>query len=387
MLAQQCFINEYVYALGEAEADLAERLREQAAAEIIAADAATPFRVAVVAAYFPLRTLPAALVSREWPQPVEDLITRQVREPQAEVREREKIPALTPIADDVSLAVQQQYEENPFPRWTFVSAVKPATIVGYLREKLPFSGLSGIPDATAFDMLIAGCGTGKHSIERALLFPDARVLAIDLSRSSLAYARRKSREIGLGGIEYGQADILALGSLGRSFDMIEAVGVLHHISEPTTAWRVLLSLLRPGGLMADGLYSALARRSNTAIREAIAQRGFAPTAAGIRACRQDLIGRNQIPDSTDFFTVSGCRDLLFNVMEHQFTIPQIKAFLAEQKVTFLGFECDGETLQLFQRRYSDPAAAADLDCWHEFELSRPRTFLSMYVFWIRKPTC
>jgi len=384
-LAQQCFLNEYVFAASEAEADLAERLRQRVAAEIVSATPPIPFRVAVVASYFPLHTLPAAIAGQEWPQPVEDLITQQVREPQAEAREREAIPALTPIDDGVSLTVQRQYEENPFPRWTVVSAVKPTTIAGYLREKLPFASLSGIPESAEFDMLIAGCGTGKHPIERALLFPNARVLAIDLSRSSLAYARRKSREASLGAIEYAQADILALGSLGRSFDMIEAVGVLHHVSEPTLGWRALLSLLRPGGFMAVGLYSAVARRSYAAIRAAISERGFAPTAAGIRACRQDLIGRNQIPDSTDFFTISGCRDLLFNAVEHQFTIPQIKAFLAEQKLSFLGFECDSETLQLFQRRYPDPAAIADLDSWHEFELSRPRTFLSMYVFWMRKP--
>jgi 2-polyprenyl-3-methyl-5-hydroxy-6-metoxy-1,4-benzoquinol methylase len=384
-LAQQCFINEYVFAFSEIEADVAERLRDRVAAEIVNASPPTPFRVAVVATYFPLHTMPATLVSREWPQLVEDLITQQVRAPQAEAEERETIPALTPIYHDVSLAVQRQYEENPYPRWTFVNAVKPTTFSGYLREKLPFASPSGIPEFTTFDLLIAGCGTGKHPIERALLFPNARVLAIDLSCSSLAYARRKSREAGLGTIEYAQADILALGSLGRNFDMIEAVGVLHHLSEPTLGWRALLSLLRPGGFMAVGLYSAVARRSYTAIRAAISERGFAPTASGIRTCRQDLIGRNQIPDSTDFFTMSGCRDLLFNVMEHQFTIPQIKAFLAEQNITFLGFECSGETLHLFQQRHPDPAAIVDLDSWHEFELSQPRTFLSMYVFWVRKP--
>jgi len=30
--------------------------------------------------------------------------------------------------------------------------------------------------------------------------------------------------------------------------------------------------------------------------------------------QRDLIGRNQIPDSIDFFTISGCRDLLFSVV-------------------------------------------------------------------------
>jgi hypothetical protein len=31
--------------------------------------------------------------------------------------------------------------------------------------------------------------------------------------------------------------------------------VLHHLAEPTAGWRVLVSLLRPGGRMCIGLYS------------------------------------------------------------------------------------------------------------------------------------
>jgi 2-polyprenyl-3-methyl-5-hydroxy-6-metoxy-1,4-benzoquinol methylase len=59
--------------------------------------------------------------------------------------------------------------------------------------------------------------------------------------------------VGRSNIEYGQADILKLGSLGRSFDLIESSGVLHHLADPLAGWRVLLSLLRPGGFMMIGL--------------------------------------------------------------------------------------------------------------------------------------
>ena len=27
----------------------------------------------------------------------------------------------------------------------------------------------------------------------------------------------------------------------------------------------------------------------------------------------------------------------------------------------------------------------DLDCWHVFEQDNPRTFESMYLFWVQKP--
>ena len=68
-------------------------------------------------------------------------------------------------------------------------------------------------------------------------------------------------------VSYGQADILELGRLGRTFDVVDVGGVLHHMAEPLTGWRVLVSLLRPGGLMRVALYStarAAAHHGSTA---------------------------------------------------------------------------------------------------------------------------
>ena len=64
-------------------------------------------------------------------------------------------------------------------------------------------------------ILVAGCGTGQHSIGTASRFKDSNVLAIDLSRRSLAYAKRKTLELGVNNIEYMQADILDLEKLEK----------------------------------------------------------------------------------------------------------------------------------------------------------------------------
>src|SRR5262249_42959046 len=173
--------------------------------------------------------------------------------------------------------------------------------------------------------------------------PHANVLAVDISLTSLAYARRKTREAGLKNIEYAHADILKLGALDRRFDYIESVGVLHHLADPTAGWRVLLSLLRPGGSMRVGLYSEIARRAIVAGRALIARGGYPPTAEGIRACRQEIFRMNDglarsLITLRDFYSTSGCRDLLFNVLEHRYTVPQIKDFLAEHQLLFFGFE-------------------------------------------------
>jgi SAM-dependent methyltransferase len=105
------------------------------------------------------------------------------------------------------------------------------------------------------DILIAGCGTGRHSIGIAQQFERSKVLAIDLSAASLGYAKARTGALGVTNIDYAQADILQLGATGRTFDMIQSAGVLHHLADPWAGWRVLNSLLRPGGVMFIALYS------------------------------------------------------------------------------------------------------------------------------------
>jgi len=83
--------------------------------------------------------------------------------------------------------------------------------------------------------------------------------------------------------------------------------------------------------------------------------------------------------------MSDCRDMLFHVMEHQFTIPQIKAFIVEQGLSFLGFDIDPDNLAAFQRQFPDPAALVDLDCWERFETANPRAFIQTYLFYVQSP--
>ena len=71
-----------------------------------------------------------------------------------------------------------------------------ASVAAYLRSEFPLAPIGDLPGPERPDILIAGCGTGQQSIGAAQRFPDARVLAIDLSLTSLAYAVRKSREAG-----------------------------------------------------------------------------------------------------------------------------------------------------------------------------------------------
>lgn len=389
-LARQCFVNEYVFAFNDDELREASALRDSVVAQVKIA----PLQLATVAAYFPLHSLVDAerLLLRNWPAPVVALIEQQVRQPLMEQRDRAAISVLTAIDDPVSQAVRQQYEDHPYPRWIKPTPVgKPAPLREHLRAQFRYAPLRSLEDGARTEILVAGCGTGQHAIETARRYSGARVLAVDLSVASLCYARRMTRALGLANVEYAQADILNLSTLGRHFDLIEAAGVLHHLVDPEAGWRTLLTLLKPNGLMLVGLYSATARHGVNAARRFAAERGYsAGNPDDIRRGRQELMALDDSAEAKDavkfgdFSSMSGCRDLLFHVQEQQFTLARIRQFLTDNRLSFIGFVVDPAVQQHYRNRFPEDVAQTSLERWEAFEAAHPRTFANMYQFWVQR---
>jgi tetratricopeptide (TPR) repeat protein/ubiquinone/menaquinone biosynthesis C-methylase UbiE len=390
-LARECFINEYVFDCLENERSAAAACRSQLVALLDANAAPPPLLLLAAAAYSSLGTLPDAdrLLVATAADSIGQVLDQQVRQPLEEQELRATVKRLTPISEGVSEQVREQYEQNPYPRWVHVQRQEQPPFNAGLRRMLPFATFTPLPDDSGPRVLVAGCGTGSHALIAANRFGGLSVLAIDLSLSSLGYAMRKTREMRVTNIEYAQADILRLGEIGRTFDIIESVGVLHHLGDPFAGWRVLLSLLRPGGFMTLGFYSEIARRHLIEARELIAARGFAGTPDDIRRFRQEALmsaspDLQRLIDAQDFYSTSECRDLLFHVQEHRLTLGQIEAFLGECGLQFIGFELDPQVLQQYRARFRDDPAATNLGNWARFEADNPRTFAQMYRFWIQK---
>ena len=403
-LARQCFINEYIFTYSNEEFDQAQALRTRLATALVSGLPIPQVWLPAVAAYFPLISLSGgntrieAVLDRSWPDAVTALLVQQVREPLEEQRYRPLIPSLTSIVDDTSLIVQKQYEENPYPRWIKLPPrARSVTIDSYLRSRFPLSHFKPMNAGKGngnrqIDILIAGCGTGQHAITTAQRYQNAKILAIDLSLTSLCYAERKTSELGVKNIDYAQADIMGLDSIDSigMFDIIETVGVLHHLDDPLAGWRQLLALLRSGGFMRLGFYSAGARQKETEARKFIAEHGYRASLEDIRRCREGLAtGENatrfrQILSARDFYTMSECRDLLFHVQEHCFTLPQLKDNLRELDLALIGFLLDGEIVERYAKQFPHDRPQTDLDNWHAFETANPETFTGMYQFWVQK---
>jgi 2-polyprenyl-3-methyl-5-hydroxy-6-metoxy-1,4-benzoquinol methylase len=395
-LALHCFTNEYVFPETDEEKAAVEHLDQQIATLVEKKRAVPPSFVAALGAYRPLYCFPWAreLRDREWAGDVKEVIERQISEPKEERSLRSRIARLTSLKNTRSQAVREQYEENPYPRWIKAGIGNKDGSIGAGLQGAPLRlDLGDYVSPESPEILVAGCGTGQHAINTASSFSNARVLAVDLSLNSLSYALRKTKELGFTNIEYAQGDIMELGSLGRRFDLIECVGVLHHLGDPLAGWRVLVGLLRPDGLMRIGLYSETARQCVVEGRSMIAEKGYATSPEDIRRCRQDIIAMVEdgsrkmagICASRDFFSLSNCRDLLFHVQEHRFTLLQIEAALKALKLKFLGFEMwDQGALRTFRAFHPKKRALTSLPLWHQFELKNPDTFGGMYKFWCKK---
>jgi len=390
-LASQCFINEYVYACSAEETALVTALRKAVVANLSAGQPIEPGTLAVLACYGPLHTLANAerLLDREWPAPLRAVLTQQVAEPQAELRLREFIPRLTSIQDAVSVAVREQYEQNPYPRWSKTAPLsKPKPLDSQLARSFPLARFTPLRKPQ-LDYLIAGCGTGHQVVSVMQTMSDVAVTAVDLSLASLGYAKRMTDALGLP-VSYGQADILELGQLGRNFDVVDAGGVLHHMADHLAGWRVLVALLRPNGLMRIALYSSVARREIVATQRFVAERGWPATPEGIRETRQAILAlpedaqERRVTTGLDFFTLSECRDALFHVQEHTFDLPHIAAFLFDHGLEFLGFDAAPDLVHRYTRRFPQDAARTNLSNWAVLEQENPDIFIGMYQFWIQK---
>jgi ubiquinone/menaquinone biosynthesis C-methylase UbiE len=391
-LARQCYINEYVFDLTPDENDRANRLRDRISHALETNSAVSPTELTLLSSYFPLDCLPrAALLKRSWPKSVTGLLEQQIQTPAAQRKLRTSIPRITPIIDDTSTMVQEQYEENPFPRWVKLPPSRPMPAIDeWMPQHFPFGNFRKIGKGTDLDILIAGCGTGHHSLLFAQAFPTARILAVDLSMSSLCYAKDKTREMGVSNIEYAQADILELGGLDKRFDVISSSGVLHHLSDPERGWRALLGLLQPDGCMQIGVYSEHAHRNIIAVQRWLSERGFTPSLESIRGARQELIAAAatdaalaSVLTFTDFYTTSEFRDLFRPTQMLRYTIPKLQTFLDANNLNFLGFILRSEIRHQFWARFSGQAEA-DLSLWDMFERENPDTFKEMYEFWIQK---
>ena len=171
-------------------------------------------------------------------------------------------------------AVQSLYNTYPFPpeplldepppgynwRWNWTAAYNFCT-----GRKPPRQNVR---------ILDAGCGTGVGTEYLILLNPEAEIVGIDLSEKALEIARERCQRSGVaanhkGSINFQQLNLEAARELPEQFDLINCVGVLHHLPNPVMGIQALAEKLAPGGIFHIFVYAELGRWEIQLMQKAI----------------------------------------------------------------------------------------------------------------------
>ncbi len=386
-LSAQCFLNEYIYSETDNEIFKLKKINERVKNNINT-NKINDLEILILSCYSPLYSFDWCKKMNPSNQ-LEEIFILQYRNYNEEKKYIKKIKSITAINDSVSKKVKNQYEENPYPRWTNLGlSIKPRVIKNVIGELNLNVDLKKINFSKNVEILIAGCGTGQHVITTASKYKNAKIFALDLSFNSLAYAKRKAEELNFNNINFIQGDLLDLRKLNKKFDIIESVGVLHHMANPIIGWKTLTDCLKKDALMLIGLYSEKARENIANIRETINKLKIKTTKKNIINFRKEIFENNNtkwdsIKYSPDFYSTSGVRDLLFHVQEDRFTIKKIRKHLHELELIFLGFE-GNYVLDRFRKTYDQINDLYNLDKWENFEKNNSRIFSGMYQFWCQK---
>ncbi|NVK24572.1 MAG: methyltransferase domain-containing protein [Gammaproteobacteria bacterium] len=371
----QCFHNEYVFHISELE--LTQLIDYQTKAFRNLTELATYLLTLCMYEQPSIQLTPIieSLLVSEYSDLFEDIAKKLFHEPLKEKQLRSSIETKTSISNTVSQLVKSQYEQNPYPRWQVNNQVN-ATKLFRTEHNVNKPQLA---------VLIAGCGTGFEPVELALLDNSLDITAMDLSVSSLAYGKRKALEHQLTNIRFVQGDILNVHELNISFDVILCTGVLHHMESPEIGFESLTKCLSPNGIFQFALYSEMARQPVVYAQDLIKREGLFPCLADIKQLRQQVINAPKNSElfklqySDDFYSVSGCRDLCFNYVEHRFDLLKIDQMMSRHGITFTGLSnVPNQVFNAFKEQYPEIGSERDFKNWHQFEQMHSGVFSGMY---------
>ncbi len=387
-LAEQCFLNEFIFSQNKKEINFVNKLKNK----IINNKEINELEVSILGCYIPLNTskkiINKLIDFKSNNILFNNLITTHIKEPLDEIKLTNSIKSFSTINDNISKKVREQYEVYPYPRWRYVNKYSQANFLFQLNDEIKPNQIKYNNKFLHPNVLIAGCGTGQH-IASAERYLNSKILGVDISLKSLAYAKRKTLELNFKNIEFLHADILELKSLDRKFDIIECVGTLHHMKDPLNGLKILLNLLEPHGFLKLGLYSKIARQDIINARELIKRRKIKNTPEDIRTFRDSILNEKEnqplqkLFNIKDFYSTSMIRDLIFHVQEHRFNLPEISKILKDFNLEFLGFINPSIKFEYSKIFYKDKKNIS-LDNWNKFEMDNQEAFSNMYQFWIRK---
>ena len=320
-------------------------------------------------------------------------------------------------------------------------------------------------DAHQQSMLIAGCGSGHQVAQALLSYDHVSITAIDLSPLSLAFAHHKLHtrwpEETARRVRFCVADVLALTTARLPpVELVCCIGMLHHVPrvDVPRALENLAGALLEGGVLQLGTYSTLGigawwpgmrrllhrlaptivdvagtllrqpaphelrelRAALLAIgaqygahRDTHSSSGLGPHSSGLGPHSSGLGPHSLVLDEAErqacehvlnapeFYTATGCRDLLLHPCECSFTLLELQSLLESAGLELVGMWFQSlEADRMARAAYAQsaqygaiggsltpadaPDLQADLARWHRLEEEDPSLFGRMHVLYAQK---
>ncbi len=167
--------------------------------------------------------------------------------------------SLESISAQILQQVQQLYEAYPFPPEPISTVPPPGWNWRWSWPQAHAFCTGCHPGGRRIRILDAGCGSGVGTEYIAHQNPEAEIWAFDLSQHSLEIAATRCERSGAPSVQFQQLNVYDCDQLPGSFDLINCVGVLHHLSDPTLGLQRLAEKLAPGGILHLFLYGELGR--------------------------------------------------------------------------------------------------------------------------------
>jgi SAM-dependent methyltransferase len=231
------------------------------------------------------------------------------------------IPDLLLPGDARSEAVRAFYAVAPFPGYP------PRLTLGELRARARRSELAAALDAAIpGDARIAdvGCGTGQMSL--FLASADRVVIGADFQRASLRLAAEAAARLDVDGVAFVETDLRAPGLAAGAFDVVLALGVLHHTPDPRATFARVARLLRPGGAIVVTLYHALARLPHR-LRRGVAR------LTGFRRVPFDPVLTDRAAEPAR--RAAWLRDQYVHPLEHRHLLGEVRGWFRDSGVAFV----------------------------------------------------
>jgi SAM-dependent methyltransferase len=186
------------------------------------------------------------------------------------------------------------------------------------------------PDRT---ILVAGCGTSQAA-RHALMEPEARVTAIDVSETSLRHTRDLQHKHDIRNLRLHQLAIERIGELGETFDQIVCTGVLHHLSDPDVGLRSLRDVLARDGAMHIMVYAPYGRTGITMMQDycrllgiGVRDEELRDLGETVQALPIDHPIAGIVKRAKDFARPDALADALLNPQDRAYSVPQLYDWL------------------------------------------------------------